>query len=95
MITQPSTSTLHVLALESYLVTHYTKHTRQDVGCYASQSGPNLLTLSIVPRASGTNHLATVGDTVLLLKHLEGQPRVCGRTQNTDTLRLTFVLEFT
>jgi hypothetical protein len=32
------------------------------------------------------NHLATVGDTVLLLKHLEGQPRVCGRTQNTDTM---------
>jgi hypothetical protein len=30
------------------------------------------------------NHLATVGDTVLLLKHLEGQPQVCGRTQNTD-----------
>ena len=40
--TQPSTSTLYVLALESYLVTHYTKHTRQDVGCYAFQSGPNL-----------------------------------------------------
>jgi hypothetical protein len=37
---QPSTPTLY--ALESYLVTHYTKHTRQDVGCYASQSGPNL-----------------------------------------------------
>jgi hypothetical protein len=35
---QPSTSTLY----ESYLVTHYTNHTRQDVGCYASQSGPNL-----------------------------------------------------
>jgi hypothetical protein len=30
---------------------------------------------------------ATVGDTVLLLKHLEGQPRVCGRTQNTDSWR--------
>jgi hypothetical protein len=40
--------------------------------------------LSIDPRAPGTNHLATVGDTVLLLKHLEGQPRVCSRTQNTD-----------
>jgi hypothetical protein len=37
-ITPPPTSTL----CESYLVTHYTKHTRQDVGCYASQSGPNL-----------------------------------------------------
>jgi hypothetical protein len=36
--TQPSTSTLY----ESYLVTHYIKHTRPDVGCYASQSGPNL-----------------------------------------------------
>jgi hypothetical protein len=41
--------------------------------------------LSTVPRAIGTNHFATVVDTVLLLKHLEGQPRVCGRTQNTDT----------
>jgi hypothetical protein len=40
--TQPSTSTLHVLALENYLVTHYTKHLHQDVGCYASLSGPNL-----------------------------------------------------
>jgi hypothetical protein len=41
--------------------------------------------LSTVPHAIGTNHFATVVDTVLLLKHLEGQPRVCGRTQNTDT----------
>jgi hypothetical protein len=41
--------------------------------------------LSTVPRAIGTNHFATVVDTVLLLKHLEGQPRVCGRTQNTDS----------
>jgi hypothetical protein len=40
--TQPSTSTLYVLALESYLVTRYTKHTHQDVGYYTSQSGPNL-----------------------------------------------------
>jgi hypothetical protein len=40
--TQPSTSTLYVPALESYLVTRNIKHTRQDVGCYASQSGPNL-----------------------------------------------------
>jgi hypothetical protein len=40
--TQPSTPTLYVLALESSLVTQYIKHTRQDVGCYASQSGPNL-----------------------------------------------------
>jgi hypothetical protein len=40
--TQPSTSTLYVLALERYLVTRYIKHTRQDVGCYASQSDPNL-----------------------------------------------------
>ena len=38
LTTQPSTSTLY----ESYLVTHYTKHTRQDVGCYTSLSGPNL-----------------------------------------------------
>jgi hypothetical protein len=36
--TPPPISTLY----ESYLVTHYTKHTHQDVGCYASQSGPNL-----------------------------------------------------
>ena len=36
--TQPSTPTFY----ESYLVTHYIKHTRQDVRCYASQSGPNL-----------------------------------------------------
>jgi hypothetical protein len=42
--------------------------------------------LSTVPRAIGTNHFATVVDTVLLLKHLEGQPRVCGRTQNTDNV---------
>jgi hypothetical protein len=28
--------------------------------------------MSIVPRASGTNHLATVGDTVLLLKTPRG-----------------------
>ena len=42
LTTQPSTSTLHVLALENYLVTHYTKHPHQDVGCYASLSGPNL-----------------------------------------------------
>jgi hypothetical protein len=41
-ITQPPTLTLHILTLESYLVTHYTKHTHQDVGCYASLSGPNL-----------------------------------------------------
>jgi hypothetical protein len=41
-ITQPPTLTLHVLTLESYLVTHYTKQTHQDVGCYASLSGPNL-----------------------------------------------------
>jgi hypothetical protein len=34
------------------------------------------------------NHLATVGDTVLLLKHLEWQPRVCGRTQSTDNASL-------
>jgi hypothetical protein len=37
---QPSTLTLY--ALESYLVTHTQKHTHQDVGCYAFQSGPNL-----------------------------------------------------
>ena len=37
-IALPPTSTL----CESYLVTHYSMHTRQDVGCYASQSGPNL-----------------------------------------------------
>jgi hypothetical protein len=41
-ITQPPTLNLHVLILESYLVTHYTKHTHQDVWCYASLSGPNL-----------------------------------------------------
>jgi hypothetical protein len=38
--TLPSTSTLY--ALESYLVTSYTKQTHQDVGYYTSQSGPNL-----------------------------------------------------
>jgi hypothetical protein len=37
---QSSTPTLY--ALGNYLVTHYTKYTRLDVGCYASQSGPNL-----------------------------------------------------
>jgi hypothetical protein len=42
LTTQPSTSTLYVLALENYLVTHYTKHPHQDVGCYASLSDPNL-----------------------------------------------------
>jgi hypothetical protein len=42
LTTQPSTSTLHVLTLENYLVTHYTKHPHQDVGYYASLSGPNL-----------------------------------------------------
>jgi hypothetical protein len=36
--TQPPTSILY----ESSLVTHYTKHTHQDGGCYASRSGPNL-----------------------------------------------------
>ena len=41
-ITQPSTSTLCILYSESYLVTPYTKHTHQDVGYYASLSGPNL-----------------------------------------------------
>jgi hypothetical protein len=29
-------------ALESSLVTHRIKHSNQDVGCYASQSGRNL-----------------------------------------------------
>jgi hypothetical protein len=29
-------------ALESSLVTHRIKHSSQDVGCYASRSGPNL-----------------------------------------------------
>jgi hypothetical protein len=42
IITQPSTPSLYALTSKSYLVTHYIKHTRQDVGCYASQSGPNL-----------------------------------------------------
>ena len=42
LTTQPSTPSLYALASESYLVTRYIKHTRQDVGCYASQSGPNL-----------------------------------------------------
>ena len=42
IITQPSTSSLYALTSKSYLVTHYTKRTRQDVGCYASRSGPNL-----------------------------------------------------
>ena len=41
-ITQPSTPSLYALVSESYLVTRYIKHTRQDVGYYASQSGPNL-----------------------------------------------------
>jgi hypothetical protein len=30
--------------LENFLVTHHIKYSRQDVGCYASQSGPNLYT---------------------------------------------------
>jgi hypothetical protein len=71
-ITQPPTSTLCILNSESSLVTSFTKHTLQDVGCYASLSGPNLQTLSTVPRASGTNHFATVVDTVLLLKTPQG-----------------------
>ena len=41
-ITQPPTSTLCILNSESSLVTSFTKHTHQDVGCYASLSGPNL-----------------------------------------------------
>ena len=40
--TQTSTPALYVLALENSLVTNYIKHTREDVGCYASQSGSNL-----------------------------------------------------
>jgi hypothetical protein len=62
------TSTLCILNSESSLVTLSSKHTHQDVGCYASLSGPNLQTLSTVPRASGMNHFAIVVDTVLLLK---------------------------
>ena len=54
--------------LENLLVTHHIKYSYQDVGCYALLSGPNLQILSIVPRAIGTNHFATVVDTVLLLK---------------------------
>jgi hypothetical protein len=42
IITQPSIPFLYALASENYLVTHYIKHTRQDVGCYVSQSGLNL-----------------------------------------------------
>ena len=42
LTTQPSTPALYVLVLESSLVIHHIKHSRQDVGCYASQSGPNL-----------------------------------------------------
>jgi hypothetical protein len=42
LTTQPSTPTLYVLALESFLVIYHIKHTHQDVGCYASQSDPNL-----------------------------------------------------
>ena len=41
-ITQPSTPSLYALASESYLVSRYIKHTRQDVGCYTPQSGLNL-----------------------------------------------------
>ena len=41
-IIQPPTSTLCILNPESSLVTTFTKHTHQDVGCYASLSGPNL-----------------------------------------------------
>jgi hypothetical protein len=37
-IALPPTSTLY----ESYLVTHYSKYTHQDVGYYAFPSGPNL-----------------------------------------------------
>jgi hypothetical protein len=37
IITQPSTSTLYELPCNPY-----TKHTREDVGCYAFQSDPNL-----------------------------------------------------
>ena len=35
-------SSLASLILENPLVTHHTKYPHQDVGCYASQSGPNL-----------------------------------------------------
>ena len=41
-ITQPTTSALCILNSESSLVTSFTKHTHQDVGCYASLIGPNL-----------------------------------------------------
>jgi hypothetical protein len=37
-----SPRSLRFPALENSLVTHHIKHSRQDVGCYASQSGPNL-----------------------------------------------------
>jgi hypothetical protein len=45
LTTQPSTPALYVLAFESSLVIHHIKHSRQDVGCYASQTGPNLYTI--------------------------------------------------
>jgi hypothetical protein len=35
-------SSLAPLDIENSLVTHHTKYPHQDVGCYASQSGPNL-----------------------------------------------------
>jgi hypothetical protein len=35
-------SSLASLVLEKSLVTHHKKDPPQDVGCYASQSGPNL-----------------------------------------------------
>jgi hypothetical protein len=35
-------SSLASLVLENSLVTRHTKDPHQDVGCYASQSGPNL-----------------------------------------------------
>jgi hypothetical protein len=41
LLSHPSSS-LTSLALENLLVTHHAKYSRQDIGCYASQSGPNL-----------------------------------------------------
>jgi hypothetical protein len=77
------------LTLESLLVTYHTKYSRQDVGCYTSQSGPNLYKTIHCLSCISTNHRATVGNTVLLQKAPRGatpgarsdqkhQHRVCG-----------------
>jgi hypothetical protein len=58
--------------LENLLVTHHIKYSRQDVGCYASQSSPNLYKAVHSLSCISANHRATVGNTVLLQKAPRG-----------------------